>query len=182
MGNSVSVWVHVPRREIKITSSCYFLLEEETRQKHVALEYCSPIFYNGFRFHSGNFYLNVCEIFFKQCPDISGSNTDTILCISSNCKSLHSVIFWILLKIHVGFFTNENLFKGLIRTGINFIETFCFTTAIVFVFFFKFLVLCSFPFYVLFVCLEKMSFEKVDKLLMSNNDLTFTKTLKVREL
>ena len=132
MGNSVSVWAHVLRREIKITSSCYFLLEEETGQKYVALEYCSPIFYNGFHFHSGNFYLNVCEIFFKQCPNIPGSNTDTILCISSTCKSLHSVIFWILLKIQVGFFTNENLFKGLRRTAISFIETFCFTTAIVF--------------------------------------------------
>lgn len=109
------MWAHVPRREIKITSSCYFVLEEETGKKHIALEYCSPIFYNGFHFHSGNLYLNVCEIFFKQCPNIPGLNTDTILCISFNCKSLHSVIFWILLKTHVGFFTNENLFKGLKR-------------------------------------------------------------------
>lgn len=68
------------------------------------------------------------------------------------------------------------MFKGLIESVLISLKIFDTATVVFLILGIVFLsFLCPF-------CLETVNFLKVDKLLMSNNDLIFTKTLKIREI
>lgn len=154
LGNCISGWTLVPREEIKITSSRYSHWGKEVwcegSTNHLITGSLSPWKLQ---------FPRVCELFLQQRSTVSGSDTDSVLCFSSNCQRLS------LALLIPGL--NEKLTLGSSqRTACPEDFQHC---------------VCIPLLPVLFACLEKMNSFAAGTLLMSNNDLIVTKTLSMRE-